>query len=99
MLRQLAADQAAVRAAIGALTDDEANILAALREQPVGVTPEQHAAIIAQQLPGAVLTALVTLLGDQLTGSHQCLGEGQAAQRPRSSPECMRQKLSGPVRS
>lgn len=53
--------EAKLDALAGALTDDEANIVAAMREHTGGVTPEQHAEILRVQLPGAVLAALVEL--------------------------------------
>lgn len=51
-----------VDALTGALSDDEANLLAAIRAQAGGgITPEQHAAILREQLPAAVLAALLAL--------------------------------------
>lgn len=52
--------EAKLDALAGALSDDEANIIAAMREH-TGVTPEQHAEILRVQLPGAVLAALIEL--------------------------------------
>lgn len=45
----------------GALSDDEANVIAAIRAQSAGsgITPAQHAEILRQQLPAAVIAALV----------------------------------------
>lgn len=56
--------EAKLDAMAGALSDDEANILVAIRAQGAGsgITPEQHADILRQQLPGAVLAALVELV-------------------------------------
>lgn len=41
------------------LSDDETNILAAIRGMGEGVTPEQHAAILRELLPDATLAALM----------------------------------------
>ncbi|UVS81855.1 glycoside hydrolase family 25 protein [Actinokineospora sp. UTMC 2448] len=51
-----------IEAKVGALSDDEANIIAALRAKSDNLTPEEQAAIIRDQLDGSVLRALRTLL-------------------------------------
>lgn len=61
--RLMAADsriEAKLDALAGALTDDEANLIAAIRSGQ-GITPEQHAEILRVQLPAAVLAALLEL--------------------------------------
>lgn len=52
----------AIGSAVGQLTDDEANIIAALRARGEGLTADEQAAVIKAQLDGSVLRALRTLL-------------------------------------